>query len=131
MKILLAEDDQNISIIAQMTLESLGGHDVTVVNDGEAALETALAGDFDLILLDEMMPKLNGLRVSELYQTEMAKTAGTKKKKQKTVPIIFLSAKSQESDIVKFMQNGRGHILKPFDPTSLCQKIEEIMESTQ
>jgi hypothetical protein len=120
MRILLAEDDQNISIIAQMTLEALGGHEVTVVNDGQAALDAALEGDFDLILLDEMMPKINGLKVSEMY----------KKQKKSGVPIIFLSAKSQESDIEKFLENGMGHILKPFDPTSLCQKIEDIMEQS-
>jgi len=120
MRILLAEDDQNISIIAQMTLEELGGHDVTVVNDGEAALNAALDGDFDLILLDEMMPKINGLKVSELYRQQSSHPS----------PIIFLSAKSQESDIEKFKSSGRGHILKPFDPTSLCQTIVSIMEES-
>jgi two-component system OmpR family response regulator len=119
MKILLAEDDQNISIIAHMTLEELGGHDVTVVNDGEAALEAALENKYDLILLDEMMPKINGLRVSEMYRQQ---------REGKQAPIIFLSAKSQESDIEKFLSNGKGHILKPFDPATLCQTIVKIME---
>lgn len=119
MKILLAEDDANISTIAKITLEKLGGHEVTVVNDGEKALLFALNGKYDLILLDEMMPKLNGLKVSvELYAR-----MGT------PPPIIFLSAKSQDTDIKEFQQNGTGFIPKPFDPITLPSQIMAILQN--
>lgn len=117
MKILLAEDDQNISTIAKLALEKLGGHDVTVVPDGEQALLYGLTRKFDLILLDEMMPKLNGLKVS-IELTNRGAHA----------PIIFLSAKSQESDIREFYLRGQGFIPKPFDPVKLSQQIAEILE---
>ncbi|NJL24128.1 MAG: response regulator transcription factor [Calothrix sp. SM1_5_4] len=57
LKVLLAEDDPNISVIARLSLEKLAGHDVTVVSDGESALREALTQSYDVILLDEMMPK--------------------------------------------------------------------------
>lgn len=118
MKILLAEDDQNISTIAKLTLEKLGGHEVTVVSDGEQALLFALSGQFDLLLLDEMMPKLSGLKVS----AELAKRSSMP-------PIIFLSAKSQDSDIREFQLRGAGFIPKPFDPMTLHQQITSILEA--
>jgi two-component system, OmpR family, response regulator len=118
MKILLAEDDANISTIAKITLEKLGGHEVTVVADGEQALIFGLSGQYDLILLDEMMPKLNGLKVSaELFARGNVPP-----------PIIFLSAKSQESDIKEFYQHGTGFIPKPFDPMTLSQQILTILQ---
>jgi CheY-like chemotaxis protein len=61
--ILLAEDDPSISVITKLSLEKLGGYDVTLVTDGESALNEALTQKYDLILLDEMMPKMNGLKV--------------------------------------------------------------------
>lgn len=118
MKILLAEDDENISVISRMVLEKMGGHEVIWVNNGESALEEALkTPDLDLILLDEMMPKMNGLKVSELY----------KQKCSQPKPIIFLSAKSQKDEVERFQQEGLGFISKPFDPHQLCKIIEELM----
>lgn len=116
MKILLAEDDPNISTIAKLTLEKLGGHEVTVVSDGEQALLFGLSGNFDLILLDEMMPKMNGLNVS----AELAARGNL-------APIVFLSAKSQESDIRDFYLHGQGFIPKPFDPIALPGQITAIL----
>lgn len=118
MKILLAEDDFNISTIAKITLEKLGGHEVTVVSDGEQALAQGLRGQFDVILLDEMMPKMNGLKVS----------VELKARHKNPPPIIFLSAKSQETDIREFEERGTGFIPKPFDPIQLPQQIAAILK---
>ena len=118
MKIMLAEDEPNIATIAKLTLEKMGGHEVHWVPNGEIALSTALSEEFDVILLDEMMPGLNGLSVCKQYQAQ----ANNPK------PVIFLSAKSQESDIRQFEAVGKGYIMKPFDPMSLCSKIEEILK---
>lgn len=119
MKILLAEDDPNISTIAKLTLEKLGGHTVVVVSDGEQALRRGLTEFFDVILLDEMMPKLNGLKVSVELSARSANIP----------PIIFLSAKSQESDIKEFFAHGAGFIPKPFDPMALPKQIDAILEA--
>ena len=118
MKILLAEDDQNISLIAKLALEQIGGHQVHVANNGRMALEMALSYDFDLILLDEMMPEMNGLTVCREYHQQASNPS----------PVIFLSAKSQESDIIEFTQNALGFIPKPFDPATLCQSILRILQ---
>ncbi|MEO0334790.1 MAG: response regulator [Pseudomonadota bacterium] len=119
MNILLAEDDPNISTIAKMALEQIGGHRVTHVENGEDALELALANeDFDVILLDEMMPGLNGLAVCKQY-FELT----THRK-----PVIFLSAKSQAADIQEFKDLGDGFIPKPFDPMALCQSIQDVLD---
>jgi len=116
LKILYAEDEPNIATIAIMTLETLGGHEVTHVPDGQIAHDTALAGGFDLIILDEMMPKMNGIEVCKnLVQ------------KQINIPIIFMSAKSQPADIAIFKSIGTGYIPKPFEPSSLNDQIQEIL----
>jgi len=121
MKILLAEDDQNISIIAKLALEQIGGHQVQVATNGRMALDFALSDDFDLILLDEMMPEMNGLTVCREYHN----------KSNKPSPVIFLSAKSQESDIVEFIETARGFIPKPFDPATLCELIIHILQKNK
>ncbi len=118
MKILFAEDDPNIALIAQLSLEKIGGHDVTHVSDGELALQRARTEAFDLILLDGTMPRRTGLQVAE----ELRKTPGF------NTPIIFLTAKSEEKDIKTFMTLGQGYIAKPFDPQTLSQKIIETLQ---
>ncbi len=117
MNILLAEDDTNISTITKMTLESLGGHVVTLAKDGAEALEIGLRDKFDLIILDEMMPKLNGVKVCE----KLTSNAEFK------TPIIFLSAQSQKTDTLLFQKIAQGYIPKPFDPMQLNSQIQEIL----
>lgn len=119
MRILLAEDDPSISVIAKLCLERLGGHSVHVVADGETALKLALKNEFDLILLDEMMPKMNGLKVCQAYKSQATDPK----------PVIFLSAKSQESDIKEFHSHGTGFIPKPFDPMQLESQIQTVLKS--
>lgn len=121
MKILLAEDDQSISVISKLSLEKIGKHTVVVAKDGIEALSHALQDSFDLILLDSMMPGKDGLRVClELKQTHQIET-----------PIIFMSAKSQDSDIREGLSAGAiGYIQKPFDPKNLCGQIDKILQNT-
>lgn len=119
MKILLAEDDPNISLIAKMTLETMAGHEVIAVDNGEDAYHLALKESFDVILLDEMMPKMNGLKVCQELRKMHLKT-----------PVIFLSARSQMTDKETFESIGTGFIPKPFDPLTLNDKITEILKET-
>ena len=114
MRILLAEDDHHVSVIMQICLQKLGGHDVVVVDDGEKALQAAASAKFDLILLDGMMPKKTGLVVAEELKTRGDQT-----------PVIFLTAKSDEPRYKTF---GKGYIAKPFEPTQICQRIEDILK---
>ena len=119
MKILLAEDDPNISIIAKLSLEQFGQHEVSLAIDGEMALEMATTNHYELILLDRMMPKINGLDVCRKYKDLPGAST----------PIIFLSARCHDNDVKIFCQLGLGFIPKPFDSTRLCQQIDEIMST--
>ena len=113
MNILLAEDDQHVAMIMQLCLEKIGGHTVTIATDGEEALTTIPRGTYDLILLDGMMPKKNGIQVAR----ELIASGNQ-------VPIIFLSAKNDEKE---YLALGTGYIPKPFDPATICAKIDEIL----
>jgi DNA-binding response OmpR family regulator len=116
MKVLLAEDDQNIATVIQLVLSHVGGHEITIAQDGEEALNTALNDTYDLILLDGMMPKRNGVAVCKEYKARGG-----------SAPVIFFSAKSQQSDIDEFLENGSGYIQKPFDPSTICDLINDIL----
>lgn len=119
MKILLCEDDTNIATIARMALEQLGQHQVTWVTDGEQALEKGLHEKFDVILLDDMMPKMSGVNVCEAYlQKSTLKT-----------PVIFMSANPQDKKVEQLKPIAIGYIPKPFDPMELNQKIEGILKA--
>lgn len=117
MKILLAEDDLNIVKIAQITLEKIGKHQVVVTTDGKSCLEFAMKENFDLILLDGMMPLMDGLTVLKKMNENNLQ-----------IPVIFLSAKSQESDIKEVLDLGAvGYIQKPFEPKTLNSQILEML----
>lgn len=118
MKVLLAEDDPNIVRIAQLILEKVGKHQVDTALDGVQALEKALANEYDLIILDGMMPGHPGVEVCRLYREQKS---GTQAK------VIFLSAKSSQKDVNEFLTLGTGYIQKPFEPQNLCSLIDEII----
>jgi DNA-binding response OmpR family regulator len=119
MRVLLAEDDENIRSILKLILERMGGHEVVVAVDGDQALYKALSLPFDVILLDGMMPKRSGLQVfRELRQ-----------QKPNHAPVIFLSAKTDQTEVEEFKSHGAGYLQKPFDPLTICEKIEEILLS--
>lgn len=119
MKILLAEDDPNILTIAKLVLERVGHHSVTITTNGRDALNAAMSEAYDLIILDGMMPELSGPEVCRQYQEQAAQTA----------PVIFLSAKSTQTDIQEFLNLGIGYIQKPFNPQTLCQQIDMILKA--
>lgn len=118
MKILLAEDDHNISTIAKLALETVGGHQVEVAADGETALQRMLTEEFDVILLDEMMPKMNGIKVCEEYA-----------KSGRKAPVIFMSANVQDKKVEEFKGTAIGFIPKPFDPMALAKQVEQILRN--
>ena len=117
-KILIAEDDQDIRELVMLTLQ-FNGYDVVSANDGAQAIEKAQEDDFDLILMDVRMPRMTGYEACRQLR-EMEST--------RDIPIIFLSAKGQESEIQAGMDAGATHyILKPFAPDALARKISEVL----
>lgn len=121
MKILLAEDEPDIQFVTRIALED-DGHQVVVVGDGLAALEAARREPFDVILLDVMMPRLDGLGVCQQLKADP---------RTRHVPVIFLTARSQQFEMQAGMHLGAlGYIVKPFDTFTLGSEIGALLAST-
>jgi CheY-like chemotaxis protein len=120
MKILLAEDEPDIQLITRLALED-AGCTVVAVSDGQAALESAEGEEFDVVLLDVMMPRLDGFTTSaRLHENP----------RTRSLPVIFLTAKSQEPEVQRGLATGAlGYIVKPFDVFSLLSRITELLNS--
>lgn len=120
MKVLLAEDEPDIQLITRLALED-AGHEVVAVEDGLLALERVAQEHFDVVLLDVMMPRMDGFTVCEQIQANPL---------TRHMPVIFLTAKVQESDLDHVMRQGaRGYIIKPFDVFRLADRIVALMGS--
>lgn len=118
MNILLAEDEPDIQLIVRIALED-AGHDVMVVDDGQAAVEHARDARFDVVLLDVMMPRLDGLGACEQLKADPATAE---------LPVIFLTARSQQSEVQAGLRLGAlGYIIKPFDAFTLADEIAAIL----
>lgn len=117
-RILLVEDDLDIQIVARMALSELGGYEVEVCASGKEAL--ARVGDSrpQLILLDVMMPDLDGLDTLRAFRRlpQLAK-----------VPVVFMTAKAQPDELREYHQAGAADvIIKPFDPLAISEIVAEI-----
>ncbi len=119
-KILLAEDDTNLGDIVKEVLLARG-YEVKLCRDGDEASRAFKAGQFDLVLLDIMMPKKDGFTLA----TEI------RAKDQKT-PIIFLTAREMAADKIKgFQLGGDDYITKPFGMEELELRVEAILRRTK
>jgi DNA-binding response OmpR family regulator len=115
-KILLAEDDLNLGVLMVDYLEA-EGFDVKLCKDGELALKAFHGSQFDLCLLDVMMPKMDGFSLAkEIRLTD------------KKIPVIFITAKSLKEDKLKGYDLGADdYITKPFDEEELLWKIKAVI----
>ena len=122
-KILLAEDEEDIRKVAQISLQFRGGWAVSLAIDGEDCLAKAAQERPDLILLDCMMPNLDGYETCRRLKADPA---------LRQIPVIFLTAKSQESEVKKGLSLGAvGYLIKPFNPMSLAAEIKQILETQE
>ena len=113
--VLVADDDPVILRLIQVNLE-LEGYDVLTANNGQEAVDQAAEAKPDLIIIDIMMPRLDGYQACEHLKSH-AETAA--------IPVIFLSAKAQQSDIDKGKSFGvADYLTKPFDPSELLEVVE-------
>lgn len=111
-KVLIIEDDNNILQLERDYLEA-NGFDTQAVTDGQLGLEMALAEDFDLILLDIMLPNIDGFEICKKIRYE------------KNIPIIFVSAKRDELDKISGLSYGADdYIIKPFSPGELVARVK-------
>lgn len=114
--ILIVEDEESILMALEDNLQ-MEGYKVSKAFDGEQGLETAKQDQFDLILLDIMLPKMNGFDVCQKIRAEGIIT-----------PIIMLTAKSQEIDKVLGLELGADdYVTKPFSPRELLARIKALL----
>jgi DNA-binding response OmpR family regulator len=117
--VLLVDDDPVILKLLQVNFE-MEGFRVSTANDGVEGLEKARAERPDIVLLDIMMPRMDGLEVTRAPKGDPA---------TKDIPIILLSAKAQASDIQAGKDMGADdYLTKPFDPLELLERVNELLE---
>jgi len=122
-KVLLAEDDMDIQKVAQISLQFRSGWEVSLATNGEECLAMAARDRPDLILLDCMMPKLDGYETCRRLKQDPNLC---------NIPVIFLTAKAQETEVRKGLALGAiGYLTKPFNPLSLASEIKQILESEE
>ncbi|NVK33632.1 MAG: response regulator [Rhodobacteraceae bacterium] len=114
------EDEPDIRAVAELALMTLGGFDIDVCVDGQEAVRKIPVFKPQLILLDVMMPGLDGLQTMTALR-EIPETAKT--------PIIFMTAKAQRNEIQHYIDLGAIDVIpKPFDPMLLPQSINSIWD---
>ena len=117
--ILLAEDDKNLGVILKKYLEAKDIA-VTLCANGEEALKTFQEGDFNFCVFDVMMPHMDGFTLSKEI-----------KKIDKKVPIIFLTAKTTQKDVIEgFKLGADDYITKPFSMDELLLRIHAVFNRT-
>ena len=118
-KILIIDDEDDIREVAALSLESVAGWEVVTASSGSQGLARAVEHQPDAILLDVMMPGMDGPTTFR----ELRKNPATAK-----IPVLLLTAKVQSSDQRRFADLGVESILfKPFDPMTLADQISSVL----
>ena len=118
--ILVADDEPGLVRLMQFNLE-MEGYRVLTARNGEEALETARAHHPDLIILDVMMPKLDGFEVLKRLREES---------QTESIPVIMLTALSHERSISQGWELGADfYLTKPFDPSELLEVVRRFLEA--
>jgi DNA-binding response OmpR family regulator len=121
-KILIVDDEAHIRMLIEQTLEDLEdeGVELLLAENGEQALELIQKEEPNLVFLDVMMPKMNGMEVCQKVKKEL---------KLSHVYIILLTAKGQEVDRQKGLEMGADrYMTKPFDPDEMLTIAEEVLK---
>jgi len=118
-KILIIDDENDIREVAAMSMETVCGWSVVQAASGPDGIRVAQDQRPDAILLDVMMPDMDGSSTLQQLRSNTSTTA---------IPVIFLTAKVQDSDRKRFAEIGVNAVLaKPFDPMLLCNQIAESL----
>jgi CheY-like chemotaxis protein len=122
-RILIIDDEEDIRQVAGLSLETVAGWDVVLANSGAQGIETAAREVPDAILLDVMMPAMDGPTTFQRLR-ENPVTA--------SIPVLLLTAKVQGSDQRRFAALGvAGILFKPFDPLTLSRQIADALGWTE
>ncbi len=115
--ILLVDDDPNIRKLAKMSLERVGHWQVSLAASGVEAIDAVLCQRPDLVILDVMMPGIDGVTTLTKLKAQSPK-----------LPVILMTAKVQTEEIAEYLLLGAvGVIMKPFDPMLLPKEIIELL----
>ncbi len=116
--ILVADDDDLLGELVQFKLEG-AGHRVTIIGDGQSALTAAESGEYDLMVLDTMMPVLSGPEVLRALV-----------QRGSTLPVVMLTARKGQDDVLDALSSGaRDYLTKPFIPDELVARINAILKT--
>jgi DNA-binding response OmpR family regulator len=119
-KILLTEDDQNFGDVLKSYLE-MHDYEVDLAIDGEEGLKHFNKGEYDLCILDVMMPKMDGFTLAQKIREQ-----------NQTVPVIFLTAKTLKSDVIEGFKIGADdYITKPFNSEELLYRVQAVLKRSQ
>ena len=119
-KILAVDDEKHIVRLVQVNLER-AGYEVVIANDGKEALEKVQAENPDLVVLDVMMPYMDGFEVLQNLRRNPA---------TRDIPVIMLTAKAQDADVFRGWQSGVDcYLTKPFNPLELVSFVNRIFQS--
>jgi CheY-like chemotaxis protein len=119
MKVLLAEDEPDVQLIARLSLKK-AGFTVVTVGSGVEVLDRVAEERPDVILLDWMMPDMDGYETCKRLKADAATAA---------IPVIFLTARVQEAEVARAMALGAvGCIGKPFDALALGRQVLDLLE---
>lgn len=119
-RVLIVDDEDSIREIAQLSMEVVGGHRAVGASSGAEALDRALADPPDAILMDVMMPGLDGPATVAALQADP---------RTRDIDVVLLTAKVRPSDLarVDMLPGVAGVIAKPFDPMTLPTQVAEIL----
>ena len=121
-KILVVDDERHIVRLVQVNLEK-AEYEVLTAYDGVEALEKVAADKPDMIVLDVMMPRMNGFDVLKKLQADP---------ETQEIPVIMLTAKAQDADIFKGWSSGvSSYLTKPFNPMELLVFVQRIFQSLE
>jgi CheY-like chemotaxis protein len=121
-KILLVDDEDDVRLIAKVSLARLGGMDVLEAATGRDALGLACSAQPDAILLDVQMPGLKGTDTLEALR-RLPET--------RRIPVIFLTAHSAPADVERLLALGAAAVIvKPFEPAALASEVRRVVEAT-
>ena len=119
-RLLVVDDNEDNRYTLILRLELEGYQDIAVAGDGEAALEMLRSREFDLMLLDVMMPKLDGYQVLERLKAEG---------RLHNIPVIMISALNETDSVVRCIELGAvDYLAKPFDPVLLKARVGASLE---
>lgn len=121
MKVLIIDDEEDIREVASLSLSEVGGHDVIEASGGKEGLQKAETESPDVILMDVMMPEMDGPETLQNLKSNPA-TQG--------IPVIFLTAKAMTREVDRLKSLGAvGVLVKPFDPLTLANQVTDVLEA--